>query len=92
MDGKPSACAELPSGRMPAGPVTVAYRAVVYHCGIDETITPDDTGHKYEHDYSICHSDRRMDDFGIELSPARKNRKLYEICFQTAAMTMSSIA
>jgi len=70
MDGKPSACAVLPSGRMPAGPVTVAYRAVVYHCGIDETITPDDTGHKYEHDYSICHSDRRMDDFGIELSVA----------------------
>ena len=55
---------------MPAGAVTVAYRAVIYHCGIDETITPDDTGHKYEHDYSLCHSDRHMDDFGIELSAA----------------------
>ncbi|HEY2900030.1 MAG TPA: hypothetical protein VGL59_05620 [Polyangia bacterium] len=68
MDGKPSACAVLPAGRMPAGPVTVAYRAVIYHCGIDETITPVDTGHAYEHNYSLCHSDRHMDDFGIELS------------------------
>ena len=68
MDGKPSACAVLPAGRMTAGAVTVAYRAVVYHCGIDETIVPDDTGHRFEHDYSLCHSDRHMDDFGIDLS------------------------
>ena len=68
MDGKPSACAVLPAGRMPAGPVTVAYRAVIYHCGIDETITPANTGHQYERDHSLCHSDRHMDDFGIELA------------------------
>ena len=68
MDGKPSACAVLPAGRMPAGPVTVAYRAVIYHCGIDETVTPADTGHQYEHHYSLCHSDRHMDDFGIDLA------------------------
>jgi len=68
MDGKPSACAVLPEGRMPASAVTVAYRAVLYHCGIDESVTPDDTGHRYEHDYSLCHSDRHMDDFGIDLS------------------------
>jgi hypothetical protein len=71
MDGKPSACAVLPAGRMPAGDVTVAYRAVLYHCGIDETVTPPETGHTYERDYSICHSDRHMDDFGIELSAAQ---------------------
>jgi hypothetical protein len=70
MDDKPAACAVLPKDRMPAGPVTVAYRAVMYHCGIDETVTPDDTGHRYEHDYSLCHSDHHMDDFGIELSAA----------------------
>ncbi len=70
MDGKPSACAVLPAGRMTTGDVTVAYRAVLYHCGIDETVTPVDTGHKYEHDHSICHSDRHMDDFGIDLSVA----------------------
>ena len=68
MDGKPAACAVLPQGRMPEGAVTVAYRAVLYHCGIDETVTPDATGHRYEHDYSLCHSDRHMDDFGIDLS------------------------
>ncbi|MEI9952596.1 MAG: hypothetical protein WDO74_27355 [Pseudomonadota bacterium] len=68
MDGKPSACAVLPEGRMPAGAVTVAYRAVLYHCGIDESVTPEDTGHRYEHNYSLCHSDRHMDDFGIDLS------------------------
>jgi hypothetical protein len=68
MDGKPSACAVLPEGRMPAGPVTVAYRAVIYHCGIDESVVPDDTGHQYEHNYSLCHSDRKLDDLGIELS------------------------
>lgn len=68
MDGKPAACAVLPEGRMPAGAVTVAYRAVLYHCGIDESVTPEDTGHRYEHDYSLCHSDRHMDDFGIDLS------------------------
>ena len=68
MDGKPSACAVLPAGRMPAGAVTVAYRAVIYHCGIDESVVPDDTGHQYEHNYSLCHSDRKLDDLGIELS------------------------
>lgn len=68
MDGKPSACAVLPQGRMPVGPVTVAYRAVIYHCGIDEAVVGDDTGHVYEHDYSLCHSDRKLDDLGIELS------------------------
>lgn len=68
MDGKPSACAVLPAGRMPAGPVTVAYRAVLYHCGIDEAVVPEDSGRRYERDYSLCHSDRKMDDFGIDLS------------------------
>ena len=61
-------------------PVTVAYRAVLYHCGIDETVTPDDTGHKYEHDYSLCHSDRHMDDFGIELSVAPRRRGTRRCC------------
>lgn len=68
MDGRPAACAVLPEGRMPAGPVTVAYRAVLDHCGIDESVVGEDTGHRYERDYSLCHSDRKMDDFGIELS------------------------
>jgi hypothetical protein len=65
MDNKPAACAVLPSGKMPVGPVTVAYRAVLYHCGIDEGSDPK-SGHTYEHDYSLCHSDHHMDDFGIQ--------------------------
>jgi len=68
MDGRPAGCAVLPAGRMPAGAVTVAYRAVIYHSGIDETVTPETTGHAYEHAYSLMHSDRHMDDFGIELN------------------------
>src|SRR5574337_226539 len=31
-------------------------------------------------------------DFGIACSPARKNRKLYDSCFHTAAITISAIA
>src|SRR3982750_4239305 len=33
-----------------------------------------------------------ISDLGIEFRPARKNRKLYEICFHTAAMMIRSIA
>src|ERR1700712_2901374 len=33
-----------------------------------------------------------INDFGMLARPARKKRKLYEICFQTAAITMSAIA
>jgi hypothetical protein len=47
----------------------VAYRAVLYHCGIDEASDPK-SGHTYEHNYSLCHSDHHMDDFGIELNAA----------------------
>src|SRR5450631_2634209 len=31
-------------------------------------------------------------DFGMLARPARKNKKLYEICFQTAAITIRIIA
>src|SRR5262245_16292013 len=33
-----------------------------------------------------------ISDFGIACSPARKKRKLYEICVHTAAITISAIA
>jgi hypothetical protein len=35
MDGQRMACAVLPGGKMPAGPVTVAYGDVLYHSGVD---------------------------------------------------------
>src|SRR5574343_492885 len=33
-----------------------------------------------------------MSDLGMDCKPAKKNRKLYEICFQTAAITISAMA
>ncbi|MGE0789042.1 MAG: hypothetical protein AB7S26_25440 [Sandaracinaceae bacterium] len=66
VDGRPGACAVLPDGRMPQGDVTVAYRAVLYHSGIDESVEPDDSPHQYLHRYSLSHDDHTMDDFGIE--------------------------
>jgi len=35
LDGQPYGCADLPSGTMPAGPVTVTFGDVLYHSGID---------------------------------------------------------
>jgi hypothetical protein len=68
MDDKPAGCAVLPAGRMPEGPVNVAFRGVLYHSGIDESVTPEDSGHQYLRRYSLSHFDRTMDDFGIDLA------------------------
>lgn len=68
LDDKPAGCAVLPSGRMPAGDVTVAFRAVGYHLGVDDPAENPATQHQYLRRYSIMHSQRRMDDFGVELS------------------------
>src|SRR6202011_3815485 len=35
LDGQAYGCANLPAGRMPAGPVTVTFGDVVYHSGVD---------------------------------------------------------
>jgi hypothetical protein len=40
LDGQPYGCANLPAGRMPAGPVTVTFGDVLYHSGIDVTDPP----------------------------------------------------
>jgi hypothetical protein len=68
VDGKPAGCAILPEGRMPAGDVTVAFRAVIYHSGIDEGVVPEDSGHQYLKRFSLTHTDRKLDDFGIDLA------------------------
>jgi hypothetical protein len=65
MDEKPAGCAVLPAGRMPAGDVTVAFRGVLYHSGIDESVVPDNSQHQYLKRFSLSHFDRHMDDFGI---------------------------
>ena len=38
VDDKPAGCAELPSGQMPTGPVTVVFGGVIYHGAIDEGV------------------------------------------------------
>jgi hypothetical protein len=66
IDDEPAGCAELPEGKMPEGDVNVAFRAVLYHSGIDESVTPDDSPHQYLKRYSLSHFDRHMDDLGID--------------------------
>jgi hypothetical protein len=67
IDDEPAGCAVLPDGRMPEGDVNVAFRGVLYHSGIDESVVPEDSGHQYLQRYSLSHFDRHMDDFGIDL-------------------------
>jgi hypothetical protein len=66
VDDEPAGCAVLPEGRMPEGDVNVAFRGVLYHSGIDESVVPDDSGNQYLKRYSLSHFDRHMDDFGID--------------------------
>ncbi|MFT3922021.1 MAG: hypothetical protein QM778_05770 [Myxococcales bacterium] len=67
MDDKPAGCAVLPAGRMPAGDVNVAFRGVLYHSGIDESVVGEDSPHQYLRRYSLSHIDRPMDDLGIDM-------------------------
>jgi hypothetical protein len=70
LDNQPAGCAVLPTGRMPAAPVTVLFGSVGYHMDIDEGVAPPTAAHQYLRTYSQNHIDRHMDDFGIELSVA----------------------
>jgi hypothetical protein len=66
LDDQPAGCAVLPKGGMPEGQVSVAFRGVLYHSGIDESVTPKDSGQQYLQRFSLSHFDRHMDDFGID--------------------------
>ena len=66
MDDEPAGCAVLPDGSMPEGAINVAFRGVLYHSGIDESVVPMDSGQKYLQRFSLSHFDRHMDDFGID--------------------------
>jgi hypothetical protein len=67
IDDKQAGCAVLPDGRMPAGDINVAFRAVGYHLGIDDAVDPQ-TGFQYLHRYSSSHEHRHWDDLGIDKS------------------------
>jgi hypothetical protein len=66
VDEQPTGCAVLPAGQMREGAVTVAFGAVIDEPAKDEVIAAE-PGRRYERDFSRLHSDRRMDDFGIDL-------------------------
>jgi hypothetical protein len=70
VDGKPAGCAILPEGRMPAGPVTPIFGSVIYHGGIDESVTGETSPHQYLRSYSLQHYDRKIDDMGIDADAA----------------------
>jgi hypothetical protein len=69
-DDKPAGCGVLPAGKMPAGDVTVAFGSVIYHSGIDESVTDAKSPQQYLHRYSLSHTDRHFDNLGIELKTA----------------------
>ena len=69
IDDLPVGCALLPVGQMPAGDVTVAFGAIVDEPDKDEIIRQE-PGRSFEREFSLLHSDRRMDDFGIDLGVA----------------------
>jgi hypothetical protein len=67
LDGKPAGCAVLPEGRLEGGPVTPIFGSVIYHGGIDEAVTEENSPHQYLRSYSLVHYDRKIDDLGIDL-------------------------
>jgi len=48
----------------------VAFGSVIYHSGIDESVTDAKSPQQYLHRYSLAHTDRHFDNLGIELSAA----------------------
>lgn len=66
MDGRPVGCALLPAGEMAAGDVTVAFRNIISEPTKDELILSE-PGRSFEREFSQAHSDRHMDDLGIDV-------------------------
>jgi hypothetical protein len=66
IEDRPAGCAVLPAGRMPAGPVNVAFSIAGYHIEIDEFVAPAESRHQYWRRFSLAHTDRKMDDLGVE--------------------------
>jgi hypothetical protein len=65
-DDQPAGCAVLPSGHMPAGPVTVVFGAVIYHGAIDESVVPEGAPHQFMKRFFPDYYTRRIDDLGID--------------------------
>lgn len=66
LEGRPAGCAVLPAGKMPEGPVNVSFSLAAYHIEIDEQVTVANPRQGYWSRYSVAHSDRKLDDLGID--------------------------
>jgi hypothetical protein len=65
-DDKPAGCAVLPGSRMPEGPVTVVFGAVIYHGAIDESVAPEGSPHQFMRTFQPDYYTRRIDDLGLD--------------------------
>ena len=66
LDDEPMGCAVLPAGQMPAGRVTVAFSALLYHSGAEtETLQPE-TAFPYLQRYSQPRTQRTFDNLGVD--------------------------
>jgi hypothetical protein len=65
IEGRPAGCAVLPEGRMPSGPVTVAFGNAAYHIEIDSSVDNAASAHQFWHRTSLSFAQRRWDDLGI---------------------------
>ena len=57
-EGQPFACADLPSGQAPSGPVTVTWGDVLYHSGVDNT-------YQFHKDHLQTETKRHFDNLGF---------------------------
>jgi len=58
LDGQPYGCAALPSGIMPAGPVSVTWGDVLYHSAVDHT-------YAFHSDHMLVEQRRHFDNLGF---------------------------
>ena len=81
MDDKPAGCAVLPAGRMPAGDVTVAVpRRRSTTAASTRRSPPPTRATSTSATTASAHSDRHLDDFGIDLSTRGARRGTRRCC------------
>ena len=61
VDGQPWGCANLPTGTMPAGPVSVTYADVLYHSGVDVVDPP----YTFHHNHMAVETRRHFGQIGF---------------------------
>jgi hypothetical protein len=69
LNGKPYGCADLPSARVPNGPVTVTFGDVLYHSGVDEPVLAGQLPFLKEH--QLTETKRHFDNIGFKAGEAQ---------------------